>query len=314
MQLIIILLVTVSILTFLSGAIVFFGSTKGNRIRSGWYFAAAIFATVWMVAISAFLIADASRADVVSWHINWIFASALLLDATFLGYVAWQAKYGKVLTIAFVVFAAVISALIFTAPNLLYSNVNFAPTGNTIDIVIGPLYVTYIAFFALILPVIVTNLLLQYSKTKSERKRGGDIVTMVSFGISSVLTVIFDVVMPLLGRWDMVWVGPLALAITIIAVYYTILRYRSLDLNSIWLKIFSYIVITASLSIIYMIIFSLVFAGMFRGATPSTEVIILNFIMIFIVIILMPAISNITMHIRSLVSGKSDSKNDKKED
>ena len=53
-----------------------------------------------------------------------------------------------------------------------------------------------------------------------------------------------------------------------------------------------------------MVIFSVVFAGLFRGSTPSTEVIILNFIMIVIFIALMPAMNELSNFIRSLISGQ----------
>ena len=90
MQLIVILLATVSILTFLSGAIVFFGSSKGDRIRSAWYFAAAVFATVWMASISIFLVARPNETETIDWHVIWTFVSAILIDVSFLGYGAWK--------------------------------------------------------------------------------------------------------------------------------------------------------------------------------------------------------------------------------
>ena len=104
MQLIVILLATVSVLTFLSGAIVFFGSTKGDRIRSAWFFLAAIFATVWMTSISFFLTASPSGIDTIDWHVKWTFVSAIILDLAFLGYVAWKEKYGRALTLIFFIF------------------------------------------------------------------------------------------------------------------------------------------------------------------------------------------------------------------
>ena len=98
MQLIVILLATVSILTFFFFSIVFFGSSKGDRARSAWYFAAAIFATAWMASIATFMIATPDRANVIGWHVNWTFISAILLDIAFLGYGVWEKKYGKITT------------------------------------------------------------------------------------------------------------------------------------------------------------------------------------------------------------------------
>lgn len=311
MQLIVILLATVSILTFLSGAIVFFGSSKGDRVRSAWYFAAAIFATAWMASIATFMVATPDRADVIGWHVNWTFISAILLDTAFLGYGAWQKKYGKVATLSFLFLGLLISLVILVNPSALYSGVILSNTGNSVVMNMGPVYFSYIGFFGAIVPAIIAVFFHQFLKTRSKRKRGGDIITMVSFGISSTVVLIFNLILPLFNNWSLIWLGPLALAITILGVYYTILRYRILNLASIWLRIFSYIVVIASIAIVYMIIFSVIFAALFRGSTPSTEVIVLNFIMILIFITLIPAMNTLMDFIRSLILGQ-DAKKDRK--
>lgn len=303
MQLIVILLATVSVLTILSGAIVFFGASKGDKVRSTWFFLAAFFATIWMSSISLFLIATPDWEESIDWHVKWTFISAILIDVAFLGYVAWREKYGKIITSIFLCFGLIISALIMINPSSLYSAIILSHTGNSVVMNIGPVYMAYNAFFATIVPTVVVTLLRQYIKTRSDRKKGGDIVIMISFGISSLITLVANLIMPLMGTWSAIWLGPLALSATIIAFYYTILRYRSLNLSSIWLKILSYIVIITSLAIIYMIIFSIIFAALFRGSTPSTEVIILNFIMILIFLALMPAMNELSVFIHSLISG-----------
>ena len=302
MQLIVILLTTVSVLTFLSGAIVFFGSTKKDRIRSAWYFLAAIFATVWMTSISFFMIAPTTAVETINWHVNWTFISAIFLDAAFLGYGAWSKKYGKPITLLFCLLGIIISGAILISPESLYTEVTLSKLGNTVTMNMAPLYFAYIGFFGAIVPVIIMVFLNQFIKARSERKRGGDIITMASFGISSTLVLIFNLILPLFNNWSLIWIGPLALAVTILAVYYTILRYRMLNLSSIWLRVFSYTVMVASMAIVYMIIFSVIFAALFRGSAPSTEVIILNFIMIVIVIALVPAINGLMDYIKSLIN------------
>lgn len=304
MQLIVILLATVSILTFLSGAIVFFGASKGDRVRSAWYFAAAIFATAWMASIAVFMVATPDRANVIGWHVNWTFISAIFLDAAFLGYGAWGKKYGKIATLSFLLLGSIISLAILMNPAALYSDVILSNTGNSVVMRMGPAYFSYIGFFGAIVPAIIAVFFHQFAKTRSKRKRGGDIITMISFGISSTIVLIFNLILPLFNNWSLIWLGPLALAVTILGVYYTILRYRMLNLSSIWLRIFSYIVVIASIAIVYMIIFSVIFAALFRGSTPSTEVIILNFIMILIFITLIPAMNTLMTFIRSLILGQ----------
>ena len=314
MQLIVILLATVSVLTLLSGAIVFFGSKKGDRVQSTWFFLAAIFATVWMTSISIFLTAEPTAVETIDWHVKWTFISAILIDISFLGYIAWREKHGKMLTFFFLLFGAVLSTLIFSRPELLYNSVTLSRTGNSVDMNIGPLYFIYIAFFSTIVPAIIITLFKQFIKTRSTRKKGGDLTIMLSFGASSTVVLVANLVMPLFGNWGAIWLGPLALSATIIGFYYTILKYRSLNLASIWLKIFSYIVIITSLAIIYMIIFSVIFAGLFRGSRPSTEVIILNFIMVLIFLMLMPALNQLVISIRSLIMSQTPESKKKKTD
>lgn len=303
MQLITLLLTTVSVLTMLSGVIVYLGTSRAGKVKSAWYCLASIFATVWMASICFFLTASQNSQELIEWHVNWTFVSAIIIDVAFLGYAAWSKKYGKITTLLFLIIGLLISGIIFAVPHSLYSSINLAHTGNTVTMNIGPVYFGYIAFFAIIVPVIVGVYLLQFFKTTSQRKRLGDIITMGSFGLSSTVVLIFNLILPLFNNWKLIWLGPLALAITILAVYYTILRYRILNLSSIWLRLFSYAVVIASIAIVYMIIFSIVFAALFKGSTPSIEVIVLNFIMILIFISLMPATTGLTQHIRSLISG-----------
>ena len=305
MQLIVILLTTVSILTFLSGAIVFFGSSKRDRIRSTWYFLAAIFATLWMASISFFLIASPERIETIGWHVNWTFISAIFLDVAFLGYGAWEKRYGKIATIIFLILGLALSNAILLAPNELYSAVILSPTGNTVTMNMGLLYYAYIGYFATIVPAIIGVFFHQFMKTRSRQKQGGDLVTVMSFGTSSTLVLIFNLILPLFNNWSLIWIGPLALAVTILGVYYTILRYKMLNLTSVWLRIFSYVIVVASIAIMYMVLFSIIFAALFRGSTPSTEVIILNFIMIIIFMALMPAMNGLMGFIRTLISGNN---------
>ena len=305
MQLIVLLLATVAVLTFLSGVIVFLGSSKGDRIRSAWFFLAATFATAWISSISIFITAGEDMGDAIDWHVKWTFISAILIDIAFLGYVAWRQKYGQIITAFFAIIGIAISALIFANPHYMYDEVILSKAGNTINMSIGPLNIIYMIFFCAIVPAVVIALIREFSRTKSQRKRGGDLTIMISFGASSLLTLIADLILPALGNWSMVWLGPLALSATIIGFYYTILRYHSLNLSSIWLKLFSYIVIVTSMAIIYMIIFSIIFAALFRGSTPSIEVIILNFVMILFFLLLMPAMNQLSNFIRSLITNQN---------
>ena len=301
MQLIVILLITVSVLTLLSGITVFLGSSKGDRLRSAWFFVATIFAVIWTVSISMFLIVEPSWKAPIDLPVRWTYLSSIFIDIALLGYISWREKYGKIITLAFLMGGIILSAVFINNPGLLYTDVILSNTGNSLVTNIGPFYFIYIAFFCILVPAVILTLLKQIIKPVSKKKRGGNLVLLIGFAISGTMSLIFCLILPL-WRWDLVWLGPLAVSTTIIAFYYSILRYHVLNLSSIWLKILSYIVIMASSAVIYMVIFSIIFALLFRGSTPSIEVIILNFIMILIVLLLFPAMNELNMFVNSLIS------------
>ena len=302
MQLIAILLITVSILTLLSGIAVFFGATKGDRLRSAWFFFATVFATIWMVSIALFLVATPEWAPIMPTTINLTFISAIFIDIALLGYISWRKKSGRIATLTFLILGIIFTAFFIRDPALLYTDIVLTSASNSLITDIGPFYFTYVAFFCALVPAVLISLLLRIFKSRSNRIKNGDIVLLVGFAISGTMSLIFNLILPF-WTWDLIWLGPLAISTTIIAFYYTILRYHALNLKSRWLKILSYVVLIASAAVLYMMVFYVVFLAMFRGASPSLEVIILNFIMVLFFLLLMPAMSELVIFVRSLITG-----------
>ena len=307
MQLIAILLITVSILTFLSGLAVLLGAKKGDRTRSAWFFASTIFAAIWTITIALFLNATPEWDGNLTLVVNLTYLSAIFIDIALLGYISWHKKYGKVATFTFLLLGLIFAGFFVMRPELLYTKVNLAATGNSLETNIGPFYFTYIAFFCTLVPTVILTLFHQIIKSKSARTRGGDLTLLIGFGISGTVSLIFNLILPF-WTWSLVWLGPFAISATILAFYYTILRYRVLRLNSRWLKLLSYIVLITSAAVLYMIVFYLIFIAMFKGSTPSTDVIILNFIMVLFFLLLMPAMNELTSFIRSLITNQEDRK------
>lgn len=311
MQLVAILLITVSVLTLLSGLAAFLGASKGDRGRSAWFFAATIFATIWMVTIALFFDAEPSWKEHMGIVINLTYLSAIFIDIALLGYVSWRYKIGKIITPIFIVLGVIFAAVFINNTNLLYTDIVLEKTGNSLVTNVGPFYFTYIAFFCLLVPTVIITLLNRIIKSTSARIKKSDLVLLIGFAISGTVSLVFNLILPF-WTWSLIWLGPLAISTTIIAFYYSILRYRTLSLNSIWLKILSYIVVVASIAVLYMIVFYIIFSVIFRGSPPSTEVLILNFIMVLFFLILMPAISELLNVIRSLISGHETDKKEGK--
>lgn len=91
-----ILLFATSVLAVLSGFSVFVGASKVDRARMTWFFAAAIMAALWSVAIALFLALPAGSEASVPALIMMIYIASAVMMVALLGFAGWEHWYGKV--------------------------------------------------------------------------------------------------------------------------------------------------------------------------------------------------------------------------
>ena len=301
MQLLKILLLIISALAFLSGLAVFLGARKGEKLRGLEFFIATIGASLWGASIAIFMTLAPENEHLASYIILGIYISPLLMDLGLIMFTGWKFKLGKVLTVLYVLLATAMAVAIIMKPDLLYSSYTIsAKDGNSVALNFDfyMLYVGLLSFSTTATPVLT---LYQAIKSRSKNIRIGNIFFFVNMAVGGVFCGIFDVLLPM-QRYDLIWVGPLAIGSTVIILYYAILRYRMMILGTRWLKILSYIIMIATASIIYMVIFFIIFTALFKIPNPSTSIFVLNFIMIVIVMLLMPVTNELTAYINSLIS------------
>ena len=295
MHLIYILVIVVAVLTILSGLTLVFGSSKNEKPRSAWFLIAAIGEAIWGISISTFLALSGSEASiaVAPWLVKGIYGGAILMDVALLGYISWKYKIGKILTGLFAAAGVVLIAIFAYDSSVLYSGINLANGANSITIDLGRgFYIAYALYFCLITPALCAFLIYQIKHTRSKKLKKGYLFFMIGLAVAGLVSLIFDIILPP-TRYDLIWVGPLTIGLVILGFYYAILRFRMISLSTSWLKVMSYVVIIGSSIIVYLLIFHLVFSALFKIANPSFQVILLNFIMIAIVLLLTPAISEV---------------------
>ncbi len=295
MHLIYILVIIVSVLTVLSGLTLVFGSSKSEKSHSAWFLTAAIGEAIWGLSISIFLgLGNGSvQQEVAPWLVEGIYGGAILMDVALLGYISWKYKTGKLVTTLFAIIGLILLAVFAYDPTVLYSSINLSNMGNSIVIDFSKwFYVAYAVYFCAITPVFCGYLIYQIRHARSRKVKKGHLFFLVGLLVAGGLSLIFDIILPP-SRYDLIWVGPLTIGLVILGFYYAILRFKMISLSTGWLKIMSYVVIISSAVIVYLLIFHLVFSALFKVANPSFQVVLLNFIMIGIVLLLAPAISEI---------------------
>lgn len=304
MKLITILLMAVAALTVLTGFAILCGSTKQSRSQGVWFFVATIGAAVWSIAIALFLILPSSSSVSFSALVVAIIAGISLTDVALLGYTSWSSgPASKALVALFGAGGAFLSILLALHPELFYSDITFGQDCNTIHTVRTWYFYALIAFFTLISLVYSGFLTKTIKHIKNRGAKNGLRIFQAGLSVGGILALVFDLLL-LTSHPHLAWIGPMAVSISIITFYYSVVKYRIIALSGKWLQILSYIIIIAAGVIIYFLVFYAIFTSLFRISSPSPQILLLNFIMVAIVLCLMPALSEISSLIKAILPTK----------
>ena len=301
-----ILVIAVAILTILAALALVFGSTKTERVHSLWFLSAAIGEVIWAVSIAIFLSLGNGDFDAViaPWLVKGIYIGAILMDASILGYVSWRYRLGKILTTMFLIVGVGLAAILVYDPSILYTQISLGGDSPALAInMTRGFYFAYEIYFCLLIPAFCGFLIYRIKHTPNKKAKKGYLFFLFGLAAAGLLSGVFDLFMPPY-RYDLIWVGPLAIGLIILGFYFSILKFKLVSLTSSWLKVLSSIVVVSGAFIVYLLIFHLVFSALFRVPSPSYQVVLLNFIMIAIVMALVPAFSEIMNLTKSLIMTK----------
>lgn len=304
MQLITLLLIIVAILTLLSGVAVFSGAHKGEKGQAFLFLFTTIAALGWAIGVGTFLsLAEDTPAETTRAIIATTYISAPIMCWGLMAYTCHKYMIGKVGMVVLGAICAVFVWLILTNPSLLYSGWSLDRiSGNTVYIRQDAFYVVYGIYHFIAVILYMLGLWYAARKAKSTRIKKANLVVLAGFTVTGALALVFDFLLPYFGKYDTIWVGVLAMSVAWILYYYAILRYRLLDLSSRWLKGFSRFIVMSLAAIVYLVIFFSIFVALFKTATPSTEVILLNVLMIVAVLLLFPALNELSAFVGSLAA------------
>ena len=303
MQLIAILLITVSILALLSGLAVLLGSSKGSRGRALSFFITTIGVFGWSLSIAIFLLLPEDATNIAIIPIYGIYLFTLVMDLFVLVYIGWKIKWSKIPIILSVITSLLLSGALIYNPHFLYDNFTLSTSGNSVAVRLDWYYILYIALMLFEGISVVMLVLYRIKHTNNQGYKHAWKSFLISLAIGWAAAGIFDLYLPLF-RYDLIWIGPLFIAIDFVIHYYAIIKYRLIDLASSWLRILSHIIVMSFAAIIYLTLFFIIFMALFKVPSPSSAVIILNIVMIVIVLLLFPVLNELSSYFRSLSSIK----------
>ncbi len=305
MSLISILLLATAVMTLMIGLMSFLGSSRADRKRTAWVLVSDIGAFAWIVSIAVFLGLDPATTgaeNIATVAIYGIYIATLVMVVAILGYASWQYSVGKVVTLVAIAVAIFLAVYLVIDPNVLYTSFELTNNGNTVSIVNGWYYWTYALALVVMISFFTAMTYYRAKRTSKKQLRIGDTILTVGFIVVGVVSAIFNLALPLMGRYDLIWLGPLSLSITMLCYFYAILKYRIISVSAGWLKTLAYVVLLSTGAAIYMVIFYIIFTALFKIPNPSGAILVLNFIMIVIVLLLIPVINEVKASISGLIS------------
>ena len=301
MQLINFVLIIGLIVMFLSGLCMFIGSRKKERKFTKFYLLASIFGSIYTLSVIIFMNLSPRDNGLVPILGLGIFLAPVLTDIFILAYVLHPYKiFQKISIILSTIYFLFISFILIFDTSDFYSGFTLSTDGNSFNIVPGPVYLSFIIFFCLTSLLLILGILLRTKTLKSLSLRHGIILLAIFGAILRFLQIIFGSVV-LTNHFGLIWLSPIALMLMAIFDYYAVLRYNVIRISSKSLKILSYVIIIATAGVAYMLIFFTIITFLFKIRGLSTEIYILTFIMVTILLLILPIMSEVLHFIRSLI-------------
>ena len=304
MQLITILLVLTAILTFASCFSAWAGSKKSDKKSSKYFAIAMSCGALWTLSIALFMALKPEDTALAPTAILGIYIPAMFMDICLMVYCGYQFKLVRAFGLIMAMFAAVMAGLLIYDPSILYSDFTLSYEGNSVALNVSWYYMAYALFYFAITSVIMLSLFIRIRKTRNKNLRNGLLILGAGILITGSFMLCFDVVLPI-WNYELIWIGTMTFTITMVGHYYSILKYRLIQLSSSWLKTISYVIILITAATIYMLLFYIVFTALFKVSSPSPAIFVLNFLMIAIVLLLLPAMNELSSFVKSLISSES---------
>jgi hypothetical protein len=206
------------------------------------------------------------------------------------------------ISVAALLISVVVGGLILLNDNLFYSNIVISKDNNYSILADSPVTAVYFSVFGVFFISSIIIIIARALRSKNAVFKQGLICLACCLILSSSLSSATNIILPIIGQNGLFWVGPLSVSITMLFAYFITLRYKLFINSSRLLRYLTYLVAVTVAAMIYTCLFFVIFGLIFRGAKPSNEIIIFNFITMIIIILLMPSINSSINRTKKLIS------------
>ena len=220
-----------------------------------WFFLVCLCLAVWSAGLEMFSLADNGAAlDIAS---RWFYvASAVFCPAlaifTAKSFLPLTKSVRSFICISSSLFI-VLSIYIILAPEFIINASEITTPVDFSQIPINAInYIVFATFFSVFFLVVMWFGYVAWRKSDNIRRKQVAIY-MTGLLVSSIPGFVVDLLLPSLGDYRYVWVGPVAIILFLFAIMYSIVKYRLMDVKTAVARSVSYMLLLIALAVVYII-------------------------------------------------------------
>ena len=226
---------------------------KSDRVnRSGSFLIVTIPCVAWLVGLSVFLISKNVDTMRVAAQVYYIAAAGIVWSTTvFPLYITNNKRRLAFSVLSAVPFVAMALWLVLF-PDTMLTRINVGEP-NTIDLGMSvyTIYSIYFMSYVIISVAILTRALIKVDSGVERRRL---IYILLSYLSSGSFGALFNIILPLLGDYTLIWVGPLGANILAFFVYMSTRRYRLFHMRSLFMRIVALVALVTVEAFVYFIL------------------------------------------------------------
>lgn len=234
------------------------------------FFLTTIGAAVWSAGIALFLLTKSPSVMVAAAVLYYVAAALIALSAILIGY---SLRYGKVpkdgIMMLLVAPFLMVSMPIAIYPGILLGSVT-VDVHNTATLVLT----TYVLYGLYFIVYYSCALLLLYSARKKANSRWKTSYSYLfaAFLLSGLIGMWFNLILPALGNYSLIWAGPFSIFPFLTIVYLAIIRYGLFDLRLALSRMTTYVLSVFAIAVIYVGLYFGIMMAVSKWVLPGAEI------------------------------------------
>lgn len=246
---------------------------------------ATICGAAWSVGIFYFL--HSTSVEELSIAFKILYSTSDIMIWAFLVFACYTVNYSKwrVMTVvsAIVTLAVVLWIVIF---NGLFVESFIIGTPNIAVVKAAP-YSLYALYFLIYSVTIVALLARSYRKSQSTIEKKRTIYMLVAYVVALLFGALFNLILPWMGNYTLIWVGPISVVIFAAIVSTAIVRYRLFNVGLYAVRLLIWFAVAVIASLVYSLV-SLKIFSISYATEASLFVVEAVATLIFLIIVFLP--------------------------